>query len=110
MDDFEAFRWDRRDQDDDEELLEGIGLNIREPRHLWDLIGASMHDARVWKNSSAREIMKQQNVFSIAVDSAYPISPTLLKPFSRMEAATPQHRRFNKMLSGLRTVCTVIGI
>jgi len=33
----------------------------------------------LWRNSSAKEIMKA--LFSIAADSAYPISPTLSKPY-----------------------------
>eukprot|EP00094_Tigriopus_californicus_P012757 TCALIF_12332-PA protein Name:"Similar to CAD Probable cinnamyl alcohol dehydrogenase (Pinus radiata)" AED:0.17 eAED:0.23 QI:0/0/0/1/1/1/4/0/393 len=53
---------------------------------------------------------KQQTEFLIAGDSAYPISPVLIKPFK--DIPTNQHRRFNQHLSGLRTACTenIIGV
>jgi len=70
----------------------------------------STHDARVWRNSSAKVILEQQSQFQIVGDSAYPISRTLIKPFK--EIPTAQHRHFNKAWTRLRTVCTenIIGV
>jgi hypothetical protein len=53
---------------------------------------------------------QQKNAFSILGDSAYPISPQLMKPYFRPE--DPQKRRFNHKLSAIRTICTenVIGL
>ena len=48
--------------------------------------------------------------FFITGDSAYPISPQLMKPYFRPE--DPQKRRFNYKLSAIRTICTenIIGL
>jgi hypothetical protein len=64
------------------------------------------HDSRVWRGSVAKQVMEAQTEFCIVADSAYPMSRTLLKPFSRREATTPNHGRFNHKLSGLRTILT----
>ncbi len=89
-----------------------VGDNQMLIRNIETRWAGSTHDARVWRNSSAKEIMEAQQMFSIAGDSAYPMSRTLLKPFSNAEATTPNHRRFNRLLCGLRTVCTenIIGV
>ena len=64
----------------------------------------STHDARVWNNSNAKVWLEQQERFLMCGDSAYPISPKLLKPYFR--PVDPQKKRFNHLLSGIRTVCT----
>ncbi len=82
-------------------------LLIRDLEVRWS---GSTHDARIWRNSAAKDIIERQNEFMIVGDSAYPISRTLIKPFR--DTPTPQHRKFNKALTGLRTVCTenIIGM
>jgi len=82
-------------------------LLIRDLDIRW---AGSTHDARIWRNSSAKVILEQQTQFQIVGDSAYPISRTLIKPFK--DTPTRQHRHFNKALTALRTVCTenLIGI
>lgn len=65
------------------------------------------HDARIWRRSAVKHIVEEQAVYLIAGDSAYPISPVLMKPFSNAEAANDNDKRlFNQRLSGLRTVMT----
>ncbi len=83
------------------------GLLIRDLDVRW---AGSTHDARIWRNSAAKVIIERQSEFCIVGDSAYPISRTLIKPFK--ETPTRQHQRFNRALTGLRTVCTenIIGI
>jgi len=70
----------------------------------------STHDALVWRNSTAKELLEEQSEFQIVGDSAYPISRSLIKPLR--DTPTAQHRQFNKALTALRTVCTenIIGI
>jgi hypothetical protein len=71
------------------------------------------HDARIWKNSSAKRVIERQRRYLLAGDSAYPISENLMTPYRTAEAlANPRRRLFNKRLSGLRTVCTenIFGI
>jgi hypothetical protein len=65
------------------------------------------HDARIWRRSAAKHVLEQQALYFIAGDSAYPIGPILMKPFSTAEAAVDETKRlFNQRLSGLRTVMT----
>jgi hypothetical protein len=64
------------------------------------------HDSRVWRASVAMRVIEAQTEFCVVGDSAYPMSRTLLKPFSRRESTTPNHGRFNHRLSGLRTILT----
>lgn len=66
------------------------------------------HDARVWAWSAVRTYLEAvPGPFLIAGDSAYPISPVLMKPYSNREAADdPQKRLFNERLSSIRTVNT----
>lgn len=70
----------------------------------------AVHDSRVWRNSTVKTWIERQTDFLIAGDSAYPISTTLLKPYHRPDSQ--KHRRFNKNLSGIRTICTedIIGV
>jgi len=83
------------------------GFLLRDLDVRW---AGSTHDARVWRNSSAKAIIEEQSQFQVVGDSAYPISRTLIKPFK--ETPTPQHRRFNRSLTAIRTVCTenIIGV
>jgi len=74
---------------------------IRDLEAKW---AGSTHDARIWRNSRAKTIMESQAEFQIVGDSAYPISRTLIKPYR--ESPTRNRGRFNKALTGLRTVCT----
>jgi hypothetical protein len=72
-----------------------------------------VHDARMWRNSTAKQFVEQQRKYMMAGDSAYPISPVLMKPFSNQEAAANASKRlFNRRLCGLRTVMSenVYGI
>jgi hypothetical protein len=64
------------------------------------------HDARVWAWSDVRTFLESvPGAYYIAGDSAYPISPVLMKPYSNREAqADPLSRLFNARLSALRTV------
>ncbi len=70
----------------------------------------STHDARVWRNSSTKPFLEGQLQYTIAADSAYPISRQLVKPFLSPESA--KEVLFNKRLSALRTTMTenVIGV
>jgi hypothetical protein len=80
-------------------------------RNLVARWSGSTHDGRIWSNSSVKKFMEShEGQFLIAADSAFPISTTLLKPYHR--PSCPKKRKFNKCLSGLRTVCTenIIGI
>ena len=67
----------------------------------------SAHDSRVFKRSIGKVIVEQIESSSghlIAGDSAYPLSKSLIKPFSAPTTRT--EGRFNGKLSGLRTVMT----
>ena len=61
----------------------------------------STHDSRVWKNSEAKAILERQRTYTVAGDSAYPISRILVKKYAN--ADTDQKKAFNRALSGLRT-------
>jgi hypothetical protein len=65
------------------------------------------HDARVWAWSDVRAYLEGgpvPGVYFIAGDSAYPISPVLLKPYSNVEAQNnPRMLLFNARLSAIRT-------
>jgi len=64
----------------------------------------STHDARVWNNCNAKGWLNQQDRFLMCADSAYPISQKLIKPYFQ---PVDQHKKlFNRLLSGIRTVCT----
>ncbi len=72
----------------------------------WDWPG-STHDARIWAWSDMRHFLDSEPefFFFMAGDSAYPISPILIKPYPNGDAAQdPSVRLFNSRLSGLRTV------
>jgi DDE superfamily endonuclease len=43
-------------------------------------------------------------IYKISADSAYPISPTCMKPYHQPE--TDAKKRFNYRLSAIRTICT----
>jgi len=61
----------------------------------------STHDARIWARSEVKEYIEQQHLYMIAGDSAYPISETLVKPYSQGEARHDRNKRlFNGVLSG----------
>jgi hypothetical protein len=62
--------------------------------------------ARKTRGSVVKQVMKAQTEFCTLADSAYPMSRTFLKPFSRRMATTPNHGRFHHNLSGLRTILT----
>ena len=65
------------------------------------------HDARVWAWSDVRVYLEGgavPGVYFIAGDSAYPISPVLLKPYSNAEAGNnARSKLFNRLLSAIRT-------
>ncbi len=70
----------------------------------------STHDARVWRSSSTKAFMEEQEEFVCLGDTAYPMSRTLMKPY-----ADPSGNRqvaFNRALCGARTQMTenVIGM
>ena len=56
---------------------------------------------RVWRNSEEKVVFEGQRRFMMAGDSAYPLSPTMMKPY---KDPTTRQKRFNRALSGLRTV------
>jgi hypothetical protein len=66
------------------------------------------HDARVWAWSDVRAYLEGGAVpefYLLAGDSAYPISPVLVKPYNNREALNDAlNRLFNTRLSALRTV------
>jgi hypothetical protein len=66
------------------------------------------HDARVWAFSGAKQYVEAHlGGFFIVGDSAYPLSPVLMKVYSAREAENDINiRRFNTTLSGVRTVLT----
>jgi DDE superfamily endonuclease len=71
------------------------------------------HDAQIWKDSKKKPEIEAQRRFLLAGDSAYPISDTLIKPYTNQEALGDERKRlFNSRLSGLRTEMTenVFGI
>ena len=39
------------------------------------------HDSRVWRNSEEKVVFEGQRRFMLAGDSAYPLSPTMMKPY-----------------------------
>ena len=65
------------------------------------------HDARVWAWSDVRLYLEggaEPSVYYLAGDSAYPISPVLIKPYSNREAVNDAlMRSFNARLSAIRT-------
>ena len=65
----------------------------------------SVHDARVWRNSGASNLLStgvSRNYLLIG-DSAYPLKPYLMKPFPLAEtAADPRKMAFNRVLSSDR--------
>ena len=66
------------------------------------------HDAKVWAWSDVRVYLEGGGApgnFFVAGDSAYPISPVLMKPYSNRETQDDDMARlFNTRLSALRTV------
>lgn len=66
----------------------------------------SANDARVWKNSSAKEVVHRNHEYLLAGDSAYPITPVLITPYRSNEGLVDDRtkREFNTRHSGLRTV------
>jgi DDE superfamily endonuclease len=71
----------------------------------------STHDARIWSSSPIKSFIERYDgQFCVAADSAFPISTTLIKPYPR--PTCPRKKKFNKCLSGLRTVATenIIGM
>jgi hypothetical protein len=65
------------------------------------------HDARIWAWSDVRKYLEggvAPVVYYLAGDSAYPISPVLMKPYNNREAADDAlSRLFNSRLSAIRT-------
>ena len=59
------------------------------------------HDSRVWRNCTAKVILERQKTFTIAGDTAYPISRNLVKKYANDD--TDQKKRFNTAFDGLRT-------
>ena len=65
----------------------------------------STHDARCWNRSEVKRVVEEQKRFYIAWDSGYPISDNLIKPYPKNESSRDRRKRkFNRRLSGLRTV------
>jgi hypothetical protein len=65
------------------------------------------NDARIWNNSPVKPLIERQWQYLLAGDSAYPISENLITPYRNAESLRePLKARFNRKLSGLRTVCT----
>ena len=65
----------------------------------------STHDARCWNRSEVKRVVEEQKRFYIAGDSGYPISDNLIKPYPINESSRDRRKRkFNRRLSGLRTV------
>ena len=65
----------------------------------------SAHDARVWNTTKVRPLVENPAItgnYKLVGDSAYPLSPTLIKPFDVAQNA--DERRFNNALSGARTL------
>lgn len=61
------------------------------------------HDARIWNTSQAKLFIENLNSYYVAGDSGYPISTTLVKPYSVAEATRdPSKALFNRRLSGIR--------
>ena len=82
-------------------------LLIREMLVGW---AGSTHDARCWRNSGTKPFIEMQRQYTVAADSAYPLSRHLMKPF--LNPQSQKETTFNKKLSALRTVMTenIIGI
>lgn len=65
------------------------------------------HDATIWTYSNMRRVIEENRVHLVAGDSAFPISDTLVKPFSTDEAQRdPVKKLWNLRLSGARTILT----
>jgi hypothetical protein len=65
------------------------------------------NDARIWHNSLVKPLIERQRQYLLAGDSAYPISENLITPYRNADSLRePLKARFNRKLSGLRTVCT----
>ena len=74
---------------------------IRDLETRW---AGSTHDARVWRNCSAKQVMEQQQEFTITGDLAYPMSRTLMKPYPHPQ--TQSQLLFNRSVMSLRNYCT----
>ena len=67
----------------------------------------SVHDARIWRNSDPlNNLMTGISGDKLLIgDSAYPLSPYLMKPYSQADAAQdPVKRNFNNILSEERVI------
>lgn len=62
----------------------------------------SVHDSRIWKNSSAHEMMQRTTNTVLLGDSGYGIMPYLMKPFSIVENA--EQAAFNRLLKKERVI------
>ena len=62
----------------------------------------SVHDSRIWKNSSVREIMRRTTNTVLLGDSGYGIMPYLMTPFSIVEDAA--QAAFNRLLKKERVI------
>ena len=78
-------------------------LYVKKLRYMLINIG-STHDARIWRSSRVKAVIEGQSEFTVAGDSAYPITKTLVKSF--LKPLTPRHESFNTAQQGLRTQCT----
>lgn len=85
-----------------------IGNGKRKILDIDNSWAGSTHDARIWANSDAKQYIDTHcTEFKIAGDSAYPLSPVMVAPFSKDEAAADEKKRlFNIRLCGLRTEMT----
>ncbi len=74
---------------------------IRDLETRW---AGSTHDARVWRNCQAKQVMEGQQEFMLAGDLAYPMARTLIKPYPQPQ--TQAQLLFNRSLLSLRNFCT----
>jgi hypothetical protein len=56
----------------------------------------SVHDARIWKNSQVREVMRTTRNTVLIGDDGYGLEPWLMTPFS--DPGNESERKFNKLL------------
>jgi hypothetical protein len=74
-------------------------------RNIVTVFAGSWHDARVFRNSSLKPFMDSQRRFLLAADSAYLISRNVMKPYPEKQSGRAE-KKFNQMLSGIRTEST----
>ncbi|XP_054259636.1 putative nuclease HARBI1 [Macrosteles quadrilineatus] len=62
----------------------------------------SVHDARIWKNSPVREVMRTTRNTVLIGDDGYGLEPWLMTPFSVLD--NESESKFNKLLKKERVV------